>query len=65
MASQLPLQLDMNDLDYEENRLQFLCIALLQSCVWAADLGRETQFTKFSDKVNEFLDARDISRLWS
>ena len=65
MASQLPLQIDMNNFNYEENRLQFLCIALLQSCKWAGELGRESQFTTFAEKADEFLDARDISRIWS
>ena len=65
MASQLPLQMDLNNFNYEENRLQFMCIALLQSCKWAGELGRSSQFTTFSDKVNEFLDARDISRIWT
>jgi hypothetical protein len=65
MASQLPLQIDLNNFNYEENRLQFLCIALLQSCKWAGDLGRETQFDTFADKVNSFLDARDISSPYS
>jgi hypothetical protein len=65
MAAQLPLQIDMNDFDYEENRLQFLCIALLQSCKWAGELGRSTQFTKFTDKVNDLLSARNISGVWS
>ncbi len=65
MASQLPLQIDMNNFDYEENRLQFLCIALLQSCVWAGNLGRSSQFTAITNKINSFLDARSISRIWS
>ena len=65
MAAQLPLQIDMNNFNYEENRLQFLCIALLQSCKWAGELGRETEFTTFTDKVNSFLDARSISSIWS
>jgi hypothetical protein len=65
MASQLPLQIDMNDFNYEENRLQFLCIAMLQSCKWAGELGRETQFQLFIDKVKTFLDAREISGEWS
>lgn len=65
MASQLPLQIDLDNFDYEENRLQFLCIALLQSCKWAGDLGRQTQFELFSAKVNSFLDAKEISSVWS
>ena len=65
MASQLPLQIDLNNFNYNENRLQFLCIALLQSCKWAGELGRETQFTSFTTKVNDFLDARSISKTWS
>ena len=65
MAAQLPLQIDLNNFNYEENRLQFLCIAMLQGCKWAGELGRSTQFTKFTDKVNDFLEARDISGIWS
>jgi hypothetical protein len=58
LASQLPLQIDLNNFNYEENRLQFLCIALLQSCKWAGELGRESQFTIFTEKVNNFLAQR-------
>jgi hypothetical protein len=61
MASLLPLQIDIDNFNYEENRLQFLCIALMQSCKWAGELGRQTQFTTFTTKVNSFLNARDIS----
>ncbi len=65
MASKLPLLIDMDDFDYEENRLQFLCIAMLRSATWAAELGRETDFTTLTAKINEFLDARSINEIWS
>jgi hypothetical protein len=65
MASKLPLTIDMNDFDYEENRLQFLCIALLNSAVWAAELGRPTEFAEITEKINDFLDARSINEIWS
>lgn len=65
MASKLPLLIDPDDFDYEENRLQFLCIAMLRSSTWAAELGRETEFTTLTDKVNEFIDARSINEIWS
>ena len=55
----------MDDFDYEENRLQFLCIAMLRSATWAAELGRETDFTTLTAKINEFLDARSINEIWS
>ena len=65
MASKLPLTIDMNDFDYEENRLQFLCIALLRAATWAAELGRQTEFEEITEKVGDFLDARGISEIWS
>jgi len=65
IASQLPLQINLNDFNYEENRLQFLCIALMNSAKWAGELGRENQFTTITDKLNDFLDAREISAEWS
>lgn len=65
MASKLPLTIDLNDFDYEENRLQFLCIALLRSATWAAELGRQTEFEEITEKVGDFLDARGINEIWS
>jgi len=65
IASQLPIMLNLDDFDYEENRLQFLCIALMNSAKWAGELGRPTSFTTITDKINSFLDARDISAVWS
>ncbi len=65
MASKLPLSIDINDFDYEENRLQFLCIAMLRSATWAAELGRQTEFEEITDKVGDFLDARSIEEIWS
>jgi hypothetical protein len=65
MASKLPLQIDPDNFDYEENRLQFLCIAMLRSATWAADLGRVTEFETLVEKVNDFLDARSINEIWS
>jgi hypothetical protein len=65
MASKLPLLIDMDNFDYEENRLQFLCIAMLRSATWAAELGREADFTTLTTKTNEFLDARSINEIWS
>jgi hypothetical protein len=65
MASQLPLQIDPDNFDYEENRLQFLCIAMLRSATWAANLGRQTEFETLTTKINDFLDARSINEIWS
>ena len=65
LASQLPLQINMDNFNYEENRLQFLCIALMNSAKWAGELGRETSFSTITTKINSFLDARDISAVWS
>jgi hypothetical protein len=65
MASKLPLLIDPNNFDYEENRLQFLCIAMLRAATWAAELGKEPEFTILTDKVNDFLDARGINEIWS
>lgn len=65
MASKLPLEIDMDDFDYEENRLQFLCIAMLRSATWAAELGRKTEFETLVEKTNDFLDARSINEVWS
>lgn len=65
MASKLPLLIDPDNFDYEENRLQFLCIALLRAATWAADLGRQSEFTTITSKVNDFLDARNINEIWS
>lgn len=64
IASQLPFTIDLSNFNYNENRMQFLAIALLNSCKWAGELGRENQFKKFTEKVNSFLDARNISDLW-
>jgi len=65
MASQLPLQIDIDNFNYEENRIQFLCMALYQSAKWAGELGRETSFITITDKIDDILDARDISSIWS
>jgi hypothetical protein len=65
MASKLPLLIDIDDFDYEENRLQFLCIAMLRTATWAAELGREAEFTTLTNKINAFLDARSINEIWS
>lgn len=65
MASKLPLLIDPDNFDYEENRLQFLCIAMLRSATWAAELGRESEFTTLTNKINDFLDARSINEIWS
>jgi hypothetical protein len=65
MASQLPLQIDIDNFNYEENRIQFLIIAMLPACKWAAELSRPTQFEKFTDKINSLLDARSISTIWT
>lgn len=65
MASKLPLLIDMDDFDYEENRLQFLCIGMLRSATWAAELGREGDFVTLTTKINEFLDARSLNEIWS
>jgi len=65
MASQLPLQIDIDNFDYEENRIQFLIMAMLPACKWAAELSRPTQFEKFTNKVNSLLDARYISSIWT
>lgn len=65
MASRLPLFIDPDNFDYEENRLQFLCIAMLRTATWAAELGRESEFTTLTNKVNDFLDARSINEIWS
>jgi len=65
MASKLPLTIDITDFDYEENRLQFLCIAMLNSAIWAAELGRQTEFEEITEKVGDFLDARGINEIWS
>jgi len=65
MASKLPLLIDPDNFDYEENRLQFLTIAMLRSATWAAELGRQTEFTTLTNKINTFLDARSINEIWS
>lgn len=65
MASKLPLLIDPDNFDYEENRLQFLTIAMLRTATWAAELGRETEFTTLTTKINDFLDARSINEIWS
>lgn len=65
MASKLPLLIDIDNFDYEENRIQFLCIALLRAATWAAELGRQTEFEDITSKVNDFLDARSINEIWS
>lgn len=65
MASKLPLLIDPDNFDYEENRLQFLIIAMLRSATWAAELGREAEFTTLTSKINDFLDARGINEIWS
>ena len=65
MASQLPMQIDIDNFDYQENRIQFLIISLLDSCKWAAQRNRPDQFELFSEKVNNLLDARSISGIWT
>jgi len=65
MASQLPLQIDIYNFNYHENRIQFLLIALINSCKWAASLGKYTQFTQFVEKANALLSNRDIVPVWS
>ena len=65
MASKLPLLIDPDNFDYEENRLQFLCIAMLRASTWAADLGRVAEFETLTAKINDFLDARSINEIWS
>jgi len=65
MASKLPLLIDPDNFDYEENRLQFLCIAMLRASTWAADLGRIAEFETLTAKVNDFLDARNINEIWT
>lgn len=65
MAAKLPLLIDIDNFDYEENRLQFLTIAMLRSATWAAELGQQTEFTTLTTKINEFLDARSINEIWS
>ena len=65
MASKLPLLIDPDNFDYEENRLQFLTIAMLRSATWAAELGRESEFRTLTNKINSFLDARSINEIWS
>jgi hypothetical protein len=65
MASQLPLQIDIDNFDYQENRVQFLIISLLDSCRWAAQRNRPDQFELFAEKVNNLLDARGISGIWT
>ena len=65
MASKLPLLIDPDNFDYEENRLQFLTIAMLRSATWAAELGRESEFITLTNKINDFLDARSINEIWS
>jgi hypothetical protein len=65
MASKLPLLIDIDNFDYEENRLQFLCIAMLRAATWAAELGRQSEFEELTDKVKDFLDARSINEIWS
>ncbi len=63
-ASQLPLLFDMNNYDYEERRLTFLIISLLNSATYAADLGRQLQFETIIGRINDFYDANDISNCW-
>jgi hypothetical protein len=65
MAAKLPLLIDPDNFDYEENRLQFLTIAMLRSATWCAELGRETEFYTLTTKINSFLDARSINEIWS
>jgi hypothetical protein len=65
MASKLPLLIDIDNFNYEENRLQFLCIAMLRSATWAAELGRQHEFEAITTKINDFIDARSINEIWS
>ena len=63
-ASQLPLLFDMNNYDYEERRLTFLIISLLNSATYASDLGRQLQFETIIGRINDFYTANDISNCW-
>jgi len=63
-ASQLPLLFDMDNYDYEERRLTFLIVALLNSAQYAADLGRQLQFETIIGRINDFYSANDISNCW-
>jgi hypothetical protein len=65
MASSLPLDIDITNFDYEENRLQFLCITLFQSAKYAAELGRAIEFGTIVTKLNSFLSARSINDVWA
>jgi hypothetical protein len=38
---------------------------MLRSATWAAELGRESEFTTLTNKINDFLDARSINEIWS
>ena len=60
----LPLQIDMSNIDYKENRLQFMLIALLNSAEEVATMGRETQFEEKLETINSLLDARSLEAAW-
>lgn len=63
-AAQLPLLFDMNNYDYEERRMTFLIVSLLDSASYAAELGRQTQFETVIGRINDFYDAKDLSNPW-
>lgn len=63
-AALLPLVIDMDNYDFDKERLVFLTIALLNSAKNAAELGRTTQFDTVTGKINDFYEAEDISSIW-
>ena len=63
-STMLPLLIDMDNIDYKENRLHFMIIALLNAAEDAAEMGRETQFSEKLVIINDLLDARDIEDAW-
>jgi hypothetical protein len=63
-AAQLPFELDVDDLDYHESRLQFLIIAMLDAAVRAAELSRYTDFEEIVETINGFYSARSLTDLW-
>lgn len=63
-ATQLPFELDIDDLDFEESRLQFLVIAMLDAAVRAAELSRYTDFDEIVTTINSFYSARSLTDCW-
>ena len=63
-SSQLPFELDVDDLDYHESRLQFLVLSMLDAAVRAAELARYTDFEDIVDTINNFYSARDLTDCW-